>query len=426
VASYDPIVSNLAGGSGYRFTWPIEEVQITVKRLSDDRRNQTTSAELRIESVNPIDSGHVHQTRINLTSTQAKNGLIKKLTEHNDSIAWENIVEALCYQTLEMHRQGEPVQAVGMLPIPPAYSYRLYPIIPDGQAAMIYGPGGTFKSYLAMYISLIIQSGTNALGLRPTYCKALYLDWETSADVANERVAALCRGNNLPAMTLDYRYCYHPLSEDVEMLQDYIAENNIGFVVIDSAAPACGGDPKDADLTIRMFNALRALRVSSLILAHVAKPQNGDTRDTTPFGSVFFLNLARSVWEIKKEQNVRDSHLRCVLYHRKCNTGPLRSTLGYSVEITSDENEHTDSCTLTRLDDDEIAADPVLSTKMHIGERAYLILKGGKLTLPALADAMGLMTEDGSPDKGKIASLNTTLSRSKKFQKLGNEWGLAV
>lgn len=401
---------------GYRFVWPLEQIEITVKRITDDRRNQTTSAELTILSTDAAAPGHLHQCRLNLTASRSKDELAKTLRGHVEAVDWKSVIETVCVQTLAMHREGEPVQKVGERPIPTTYPYRLWPVVPEGQPAIIYGEGANFKSYLALYMALMVQSGKPAMGLRPTPGKSLFLDWETSAEITNERVAALCRGNNLPSMSIDYRYCYHPLSEDVEMLLNYINDNGITFVVIDSAAPACGGDPKEAELTIRMFNALRTLRVSSLILAHVSKPPAGSTEDrqTTPFGSVFFLNLARSVWEIKRVQKVRDSHLRCALYHRKCNTGPLRSALGYEVEITTDSNEHTDCCRLTRLD---VHDDPTLSKRLPLGDRIRAELKHGKMTKEALAIVLG---ESADTIKARLYEM-----RGKSVVQVGAEWGLA-
>jgi hypothetical protein len=84
-----------------------------------------------------------------------------------------------------------------------------------------------------------------------------------------------------------------------------------------------------AETAIRFFNALRSLRVASLILAHVAK----NSEEKTIYGSVFFSNFARSAWEMKKAQEAGEHIIRVGLYHRKTNLGPLQQPLGFKLHF---------------------------------------------------------------------------------------------
>jgi hypothetical protein len=85
------------------------------------------------------------------------------------------------------------------------------------------------------------------------------------------------------------------------------------FVVVDSAAVACGGaDSLKPEAPGQYFPALRYLARPSLTLAHVTK--GDDLR--YPFGSVFWHNLARVTWSAEK---VGAHGHQVILSHRKGN-----------------------------------------------------------------------------------------------------------
>ena len=88
-----------------------------------------------------------------------------------------------------------------------------------------------------------------------------------------------------------YRFQSGPLWDDVELLSEAVARLNIGTVLIDSAGPACGGEPESAAATLKFFQALRALSphdrpLQSIILAHVTHAVRAGQAKSSPFGSV--------------------------------------------------------------------------------------------------------------------------------------------
>jgi hypothetical protein len=408
---------------GYRFYWPTEHLQIAVKRLSDNRRDQSTSAEIRVESLDPVAPGHIHQARVNLTSTQAKNSLIKQLKEANEVFDWPGIVETLCFQTLELHRQGEPLQMIGDRPLSGGTKYRLRPLVPEGMPAIIFGEGGTGKSFIALLAAILVQTGQTAMGLRPTQGNVLYLDYETSAETQNERVRAICAGMNTPSTQIAYRYCYHPLAEDIETIQDMVADKAISFLIVDSLGPACGGDPNEAELAIRMFNALRQLRVSSLLIDHVAKNLQ-DGQKASPYGSVYKTNLARSVWQIKPAAGTEGFHTRVGLYHRKVNFGPLMTDgLGFGMTYQNDQNEQLTSVQIESIG---VKDDVDLSKNLSLRKQIENCLSGRRMTIDDLAIELGMLDDKQEIDRNKREVLRVTLAKGKghSFQKWGDNWGL--
>jgi hypothetical protein len=403
---YDPEGIAIAGG--YQFLFPIEHVRVTVKRLADDRRTQSTSGEVEVESIDQAAPGHIHQSRINLTSTQGKNGLIKVLRTANEAIDWDSIVETFCKATLEMHREGEPFQFIGNRPLSGGVKYRLWPICPEGMPAIVFGEGGTGKSFVALLAAILVQSGNSTIGLHPAQGNVLYLDYETSAETQNERVKAICAGLEIPEQMIGYRYCYHPLAEDVETLQEMCGSKGIQFLIVDSLGAACGGDPSDPDLAIRMFNAMRQLHVSSLLIDHVAK-NTMQGQSVSPYGSVYKTNLARSVWHIKPTERTEANHTHVALYHKKVNFGPLRDALGFDLMFQNDDHEQL---TAVRFNSFAVKNDPELMKNLPIRKQIMACLEGRRMNLADLCVEL-----DTTPHL-----LSPRLSELKKSKVLGS-WG---
>ncbi len=394
---------------GYLFVWPTEQVQIRLARFADDGRSRSTSAELTITSTEAASAGHLHQARLNLTSTPGKRQLIKDLEKRDEGTDWATVIEATAVKALEMHRQGEPIVLVGQQPVDDSPRFRLQPLLPEGQATIIFGEGGSFKSFLALLASILILNGQDTLGLKALAGNVLYCDYETSESEINERVAALYTGLGIAdVISIPYRYCYHALADDIEMLQAYCADNDVSLLIVDSVGAACGGDPNDAQTIIRMFAAIRSLRTTSLLIDHVAKRAEGDR---TPYGSVYKTNLARSVWEAKRVQNLRERSIRVGLFHRKVNRGPLQPALGFSIDFDSD-GDALCAVNLSRL---IVGSDAELAAGLPLRERILAVLKTGALKTDELADMLG--TTPGTV-RVKLAALKG------KVVRVGESWGL--
>ncbi len=404
----DPSVLSIPGG--YRFVYPLEQVRITVSRIVDDRRTLATSAELTVASTNTELPGHLHQARVNLTSSQGKNGFAKALNARDDTIDWASVVEAVCLKTLEMHRQGEPVVEVGRAPLRATATHRLAPILVEGQPTVIFGEGGSFKSYIATMMGILVKSGSTLLGLCPLKGNVLYLDWETSSEELNERVRALCVGLGLDAIGLDYRYCCAPIADDLSAIQEIVADREVGLVIVDSLGAACGGDPNSAEVAVRMFAAIRSLHVSTLLIDHVSK----NSEKPTPFGSVYKVNYGRSVWEIKRVQNLRERAIRVALYHRKVNNGPLLAPVGFAIEFHNSERGQVQEVHIGRLSVDQ---DTDLSTGLPQRERIIGFLRAGKASPQEIADGTGI----------PVQNIRVRLNQYKTegaVVKVGDDWAL--
>ncbi|MFC2027457.1 AAA family ATPase [Chloroflexota bacterium] len=270
----------------YVFKFTEEALNIRVDRITEKSSN--TSGEITILTEAPGINPFIHQARLNLTSTTARNALAKYLNTRFELDDWAGILEIVCAMVLRKHREGEPVQTVGNLPARDSSKYRLSPLLVESEPNIFFGPGGVGKSYLACYISVLVQTGTDHHALHPVQGNVLYLDWETSRYEIDERIKAVSRGMSLEGITIKHRFCSQSLASDITRIQRMVVDTEAALVIVDSVGSACGGEPESAEVVLRYFMALRSLKATTLSIDHVAK--SGDSK--TPFGSVFKINAA--------------------------------------------------------------------------------------------------------------------------------------
>ena len=204
------------------------------------------------------------------------------------------------------------------------------PFILDGGANILFGKGGGGKTFLTLRIALSLATGLPLAGFTPARkVKTLFVDYEDAPGNLQDRIYKLC-GSTLESFKPDLndvlgkiRYFSPkgvPLSDLVSVIRDEITKYGIGLVIVDSAALACGGEPEKAEPALRYFNALSKLGVSTLTIAHETKNENHEY----VFGSVFFHNSARNIWNTQSETDTDDPRIvQMGLFHRKSNHGPM-------------------------------------------------------------------------------------------------------
>jgi hypothetical protein len=399
-------VPDLKDNAGiYSFRWVAESIEAQVDRLREGSRYEL-SGELTIRTV----SGHIHQARLNLTSTAARHTLAKFL-DTKFEFEWDQLLEQVCVKVLERHRQGEPIQQIGKVVIPEKMADRLHPIIADKEANLIFGEGGIGKSYLAAYFAMLVAEGMPDHQLMPEPGPVLYLDYETSNVATAIRFDALHRGYDLDyPSTVQYRFCFQPLASEIQEIQQYVAEKNIQMLVIDSAGPACGGEPETAQAAIQYFTALRSLRITTLTIAHKSKNGTGPG----PFGSVYWTNYPRNIYEVQKAQEPEGNSIDIALFHRKVNDGRLMKPLGLKLSF---EGDMANRNLKAHIEPQDPSLVPDLAGSLSIADQIAGALKSGKRLVDELADELG----------AKQSSVSSALIRGKgtRFVKLSSgEWGL--
>jgi hypothetical protein len=356
----------------HTLTWPDYQIGMRVDRIRESREHLT--AEVFLKTTLPGVNTHLTQARHNLTSITARNSLARMLEERLPGLPWGEIIEQGFVSVIDQHREGAPLIRLGELPPQERVAYRVKPLLVERQANLLYGAGSTLKSYLAQYMSVLVESPLDHNGLEVEPGKIMYLDFETDEHEVAERIRMIQAGLGIAAPTdVLYRYGRVSLADDIENIQRLLMENDgITMLVIDSIGSACGGEPESADIVLRYFNALRSLNITTLSIDHANK-------ENVLFGSVYKFNAARSVWETRKVQEPGDGFVTVGLYHRKMNSGQLIKPLAFQFSFDPD------MVTVTTADP---GAEPDLRKGLSGPQQVLAILRRGAKTTKELAEEM--------------------------------------
>ncbi len=363
------------GAARMRWDEP-HHVLIEFDYLRAEARSGELKGQITVTSNAPSSAGLLHRASLNLSSTQGRTALVRQLVARakDQGVDWNALIEQACYQTIEAYREGEPAILLRNAKRPNDAGWLLPPLILGRLPTILFGDGGSAKSYLALAAAVSIHSGLELLSIKPTArINVAYLDWEFDAWEHRDRMRRLV-GNDMPDVV--YVHCAGPLRDQVDRLQRVIREKEIGFVVIDSVGMACEGPPEEAQSALGFFDALRSLGVGALCVAHVNR--SGDT--DRPFGSTFWHNSARSTWYAKKQQEAAASTLTVGLFNRKSNTGPLASPIGFTLAF--DETQ-------TSIERTDVRDVPELAGQVPLKYRIATEIGSGALSIPELVKRIG-------------------------------------
>jgi len=330
-------------GLGHRVVAEAIRTEIKVTRVK--RRSDGIHGEIMVKTdlagVKTI-NGIMHMARFNLSSSGTRSSLAKMLESRTPgmNMDWFDGLEALCQHVMIAESEGQPFLDVGNQVITSTHKYIIDPVVPANVATLFYGPGGSGKSVLALAMALSIRNGREIIpGLAPAAKgNVLYLDWETDGPIINERAQAIGAGAGFTSLPIIYRRCIKPLADEAEEIANAVAERDIVFTVIDSAGMAMGtgGEYGDAnESTLRMFDAIRFINTTTLIVDHVSKQEmrsKGKVSGLLPYGSIYKVNLARSAWEVRNGTTPDDETVQVALIHTKANDSRLHDQVGLQIE----------------------------------------------------------------------------------------------
>ena len=404
--------STIPGIGFLNYTWPELKLRVMARGY-----NAKGHAELLFFSGNGTDEVLLDQNDINLLSASSKHSQVKELERLRDDVPWADALTWVTHLTIETARQGEPVQKIWASEedtLTP--NYLLEPILYLSHPTVIFGDYGSLKSLFALIIGYVAQLpySDNKLGLitpkESTIC--LYLDYEDDPSNFRRRWSAIEKGFGIKApMPIIYRRMATPLADSVESLQQIIAEEKVKLLIVDSLGPAARGNLNDPEPAIKYHEALRKLRtikkvgITSLTLAHCSKDQL--TKRRTIFGSVFFTNLARSVWECKAQQEVGENEAIISVKHTKANLSRLHPPLGYKFIFTDN------SIAITKAD----LKDTGLSGELPLSARIKDLLRDSSMKVKDMAEVL-------DANEGSIKTIVNRLGKKGITVKVGESWGL--
>lgn len=379
---------------------------VKVDRISTSRNE--IKADIRITTETPGEASHVHFSRPNLLTPQGRKSVIDSCRQRIPELDWDTMIELVCVNVIDTVRAGEQVIALSHQGIRENLPWRAYPFLRDGEVSLFFGRGGSLKTWLAVRTAVIIALGLYGAEPGPV----LILDWEADEHEWRERVAMMCAGLGVSIPeNIYYRYCSQAFADEQEQIESIVHERGVQFVILDSAAYACGGEAEKADATMRFFSALRTLRITSLIIGH--QTNENDTR--RPFGSVFWTNSARSVWQVKAQQDPGKQSVEVGLIHRKVNSGRLEKPLGYRVKFEQrDTWRYTDGDKIT-FEVAKASQMPEVVAGLSVREQIDAAIEHGALRPEAIAEEIEV----------SVPTVRMTLNRYKShYVKLPDgSWG---
>jgi hypothetical protein len=265
----------------------------------------------------------------------------------------------------------------------------------------------TYKSLFGLMVAFVFQLPLvdNPLGLTLPNGggRVLWLDYEADHTQVKRQWTAIHRGfkplieKDLKAhnfkdedindveMPLMYKRMKLPLVELVETLKPEMKANKIKLVIVDSLGPAAGGDLYAPQPALAFNQALRALDVTSLTIAHPAKGM-GDQKQKSIFGSVYFSTLARSIW-IAERNEVEDipDEGTVTLSHVNTNLSELHAPLGYRYFFDNVNN----TISVTRLTPDQIQ-ETSLRKNLSYSQQVEYEWRYGPKTFKELSEGTGI------------------------------------
>jgi hypothetical protein len=371
-----------AGSGIYTLTWDQPgSVLLEVDFVTTDRHGETYG-ELAVYWSDPADPLATVRAHLNLISLQSRERLaasLGKRTAHL-GIKWLPKLDQAARWIMERYRRGDP----GLLLRDAedlddgADALTDPPLIEADGLSILFGDGGSLKSWIGLGLAASLQAGTSYIGgVEVQHARRVgYLDWEWTARRHKRRLLQLA-GSDAPEVA--YIRCTRPLHEERDRLRRFVRDFGLDFGVVDSVGLACGGEPESAEVATRFANTFGELFPAGLGIAHVTKAA-ADKAPDKPFGSAYWHNSARRTWYARLAAEQAASGAVVGLYNRKANDGPLSAPFSFAF------NWADERVTIARHD---VRETPELDNVRSIAVRMReLLSKRGKLALHVVAEEL--------------------------------------
>jgi hypothetical protein len=389
-------------GGGYAYTLIDDAVRVEVRYLRREHHQLHAEVDVLCDWAGAQKyEGSLSRGDLNLSSQTARKTLAKHCSERAKTkpgdFDWIGVIDAACLEVIAADRVGEAPIVLDDAPDTADRDFDVCGLkIPADAVSMLIAHGDSLKSLVLLFIL-----GTLAKMGVPV----LYLDWEWTAARHLARKRRLFGPERLDH--LHYLRCHAPLPLEADRIRRYCDEHSIAFAGGDSVALACDGKLSDDDTAIRFHRICANDLPPSLWAAHVPKASVGPDAKATvgPFGSVFFSNLCRMTWQVKKAIGTNEDLVSLGLLPEKQNDGDRLQPVGLEFEFSPDRI-HVRTANLAEVDG--------LSDRLPLSVRMTDALKRGPMTFAALAEELGAKTD----------SVIKAANRNKTFTKVSGTDGI--
>jgi hypothetical protein len=276
-----------------------------------------------------------------------------------------------------------------------------YPYVQADGISILFGEGGSMKSYLASWIGLRMALGIyGAAGQPMPPVPVLYLDWEATEDRQRMRTWAVMRGIDAGAMDdvalaevpFFWRRMIGSLGDNMRWVEDELDKHSIGMVIIDSLGQASAplGAIEESATTNKHHGWVQELGVPVLEIHHERKSNGALTPERhNMFGSVYTFNTARTVTQISttEEQRYDTGGIKKVAArNQKLSDGKVPEPIALTFEFHNAENGGTESVEVRQ---GALADEVDLMEKMTVLQRIVKAVEHGALKAEAIAEESG-------------------------------------
>ena len=385
----EQVFSKLGEGR-YRLDYPGLGITLEANQLHRDR-DRDLHGELTVTTTlagaKTVD-GVLLWSSMNFSSQRTRATIASSLAGRSGAaqLDWVGAVETLSLRMSRAEAEGSPIQPLADYPKPTVaetWEVSGLPIL-QRHPMILFGDGGSAKSYLALHIAATLASR----GI-----KVLYADWEFSPEDHRERLERLTGEALMPRDNLHYVRCAGPLVTEVARLQAHIVQHGIQYIVCDSIAFAVPGRPEDAENASAYYRAVRYMGIGSLHLAHTTKSQ--EHGEDKPFGSVFWSNGARSTWFVKRGEGSEPHLVEVSLTHKKSNTGRRLPAVGLRFRFDPDR---------THVERFDVADSAELSATLPLWQRIKSLVGSRSMSIEQISEEL-----DSKPDSVRKVVLRMDL-----------------
>lgn len=400
--------------SGYQFVWPEERITLNVSHLRSASDGSLTA---QIQPVLGKDARQFSAFKLNFNS---KIGLKQHINEFSQKYTdwspetWLSIFDTLSKEAQDLYSKGEDSEELLSTADIQRPQYILYPFVVRNLPNAIFGDPSAAKTQLSLLIAQLVGLPwhDNPLGLTtPSQpVKSLVLDWEGDRMTTNWLLKTLDNGMHTGLLSVEYRHCQQPLYRDIETICNLVDRVKAELIIIDSLGLAAGGDLNGTETALLLFEALRKIPATPLILAHNSK--DPETRRKSIYGNQFFTAQMRNIWEIRKQQEPGSAELSIALFHRKPPPfSTLHKPLGYKFSYNDDH-------WIVAKEDPKTTAE--FLEQMGTQSRILDALRTGAFSIPQLKELLNDVSE------GSIRVTLSTLKKKSRVVSLSSGlWGLA-
>jgi hypothetical protein len=366
-------------GGGYAYDLIDEGVRIELRYLRRERGQLHGEVDVQCTWAGVANHrGSLTCADQNLSSQPARRTLAKHCADRAktkpEDFDWLKAIDGACLETIRAERDGEDPIVLDDAADTIEQDHHVHGItIPADSSSMLIAHGDSLKSMLLLFVlGMLALAGMNVL----------YLDWEWTAARHKGRKRKLFGTDPIPG--LFYLRCRSPLAIELDRIRGFAEKKGIVFFGVDSVGLAADGKLSDDDTAIRFHRALNSLPGGKLCAAHVPKatltPEALRAESAvTPFGSVFFSNLCRMTWAVRKQPGASPDQATVGLFPAKQNDGERVRPVGLVFKF-SGEQIKVEPVDLTTVDG--------LAERLPIRTRIEATLKHGPMTYAALADAL--------------------------------------